>query len=240
MSGGTAIGRRGLNAATEERLVRDAWLLTAWWIVVGLACSWILLALFHLRSPALRYPVTAFVMYAIGIVAGTRLWLAAFGRAVSLQPGRFGTAPEAPAADVRFQRRRRDAGALDPVTVVAAIGLAVDIVLWFDAGATLFWLTLVTIAVTTAIWFGLGLLIGMDRLMGDSSSVLLAELAHAFVFGRATPRGLLPRRPAGEALPVILRETWGRGLVFLIFSLVAGVTLIVLLPGAVTLADIFE
>jgi len=107
-----AIGWRGLSAETQDRLIRDTWLLMAGWIVIGLACSWLLLELFHLRSPLVRYPITALVMYGLGVVAGTRLWLAAFSRAVRLQPGRFGPEPVVPAGDARFRRRTRAAARL--------------------------------------------------------------------------------------------------------------------------------
>ena len=38
---------------------------------------------------------------------------------------------------------------------------------------------------------------------------------------------------------MIWRETLGRGIVFLVFSIVAGATLMLMLPRAATLADIF-
>jgi hypothetical protein len=239
MSAAVAIGWRGLSATTQDRLVRDAWLLMAWWIVVGLACSWLLLEVFRLRSPALRYPLTALAMYGFGTVAGMRVWLSTFSRAALVQPGRFGPAPEAPAGRARLRRRSRDIGGTDPAIVVAAIGVAIEIAVWFESGATLFWLTLITVAVTATIMAGLVWLVGMDRLMSDSEGVILANLAHEFVFDRATERAILPHRSPGESMPTILRETLGRGLTFLVFSAVGGVTLMLMLPGAASLADIF-
>jgi len=234
-----AIGWRGLSATTQDRLVRDAWLLMAWWIVVGLACSWLLLEVFRLRSPALRYPLTALAMHGFGTVAGMRVWLATFSRAVRSQPGRFGPAPEPAAAEGRFRRSRGVVSATDPGTVVAVIGVAIEIAVYFESGATLFWLTLITVAVTAAIMAGVAWLIGMDRLMIDSEGVILANLAHEFVFDRATERGILPHRSPSESVPTILRETLPRGVTFLIFSVIGGVTLRLLLPGAASLADIF-
>ena len=38
---------------------------------------------------------------------------------------------------------------------------------------------------------------------------------------------------------MIWRETLGRGVVFLVFSVIAGATLMLMLPGAASLADIF-
>jgi hypothetical protein len=43
-----------------------------------------------------------------------------------------------------------------------------------------------------------------------------------------------------EALPTIVRETWGSGATFLIFSIAAAASLFLLLPGAASLADIFR
>jgi hypothetical protein len=239
VSAAVAIGWRGLSATTQDRLVRDAWLLMAWWIVVGLACSGLLLEVFGVRSPALRYPLTALVMYGVGTVLGMRIWLAAFSRAVRSQPGRFGTAPEPPPVAARFRRGRGVVVAPDPGTVVAVIGVAIEIAIYFESGATLFWLTLIAITATAAIMAAVVWLVGMDRLMSDSESVILANLAHEFVFDLATERGILPHRSPGESLPTILRETRGRGLTFLVFSAVGGVTLMLMLPGAASLADIF-
>ena len=238
MSAAVAIGWRGLSPTTQDRLVRDAWLLMAWWIVVGLACSWLLLEVFRLRSPALRYPLTALAMHGFGTVAGMRVWLSAFSRAVRAQPGRFGPAPEPPPGQARLHRRTRGVGG-DPGIVVAAIGVAIEIAVWFESGATLFWLTLITVVVTAVIMAGFVWLVGMDRVMSDSEGVILANLSHEFVFDRATERGILPHRSPGESMPTILRETLGRGVTFLVFSAVGGVTLMLMLPGAASLADIF-
>jgi len=238
MNAAIAMGWRGLSRTTQDRLVRDAWLLMAWWIVVGLACSWLLLEVFRLRSPALRYPLTALAMYGLGTVAGMRVWLAAFSRAAQSQPGRFGPAPEPQAGEARFHRRRR-VGSGDPSTVVSGILIAIEIAVYFESGATLFWLTLISVAVTAAFMAAVGWLAGMDRLMSDSEGVILANLAHEFVFDRATERGILPHRSPSESVPTILRETLPRGVTFLIFSVIGGVTLRLLLPGAASLADIF-
>jgi hypothetical protein len=236
MSGAPANGLRGLSVETQDRLIRDAWLLMAAWIVVGMACSWVLLERFHLRSPLLRYPLTALVMYALGIVAGTRLWLAAFSRAVRLQPGRFGAEPPAAAGNAKFRRRRSAAAGLDPGLVLGAILLGVDVLLWFEAGATLFWWTLLTLTITVAVFA----LIGMERFGNDGVPGVFAELSHRFVFGRATGFGHLPRRPLAEAVPTIVRETWASGTMFLVFSVAAAVALFVLLPEAASLADMFR
>src|SRR5664279_2105382 len=95
-----AIGLLAVNVATRHRVGRDAWLLTAWWIVVGVAFSALMLEVVGLRSPLWRYPLTALVMYAIGVVVGMRVWLALFGRAARAAPDRYRGAraddPEAP------------------------------------------------------------------------------------------------------------------------------------------------
>jgi len=236
MSRGLAIGLRGLSLDTQDRLVRDAWLLMAAWIVIGVACSWLLLEFFHLRSPLVRYPLTALVMYALGIVGGVRLWLAAFSRTVRLEPGRFGAELAAAPGAAKFRRRRHAAAGLDPGLVLSAIFLGIDVLLWFGAGATLFWWTLLTLTIAVVVFA----VIGMERLGNDGVPGVLAELSHQFVFGRATEVGRLPWRPLAEALPTIVRETWGSGATFLIFSIAAAASLFLLLPGAASLADIFR
>jgi len=235
MSRGLAIGLRGLSLDTQDRLVRDAWLLMAAWIVIGVACSWLLLEFFRLRSPLVRYPLTALVMYALGTVGGVRLWLAAFSRTVRLEPGRFGAEPAAAPGDDKFRRRRHAAAGLDPGLVLSAIFLGIDVLLWFEAGATLFWWTLLTLTITIVVFA----LIGAERLGNDGVPGVLAELSHQFVFGRAT-EVRLPRRPLAEALPTIVRETWGSGATFLIFSIAAAASLFLLLPGAASLAHMFR
>jgi hypothetical protein len=236
VSVGLAIGWRGLSVETQDRLLRDTWLLMAGWIVIGLACSWLLLEIFHLRSPLLRYPITALVMYGLGVVAGTRLWLAAFARAVRLQPARFAPAPVVPTGDGKFRRRARAAAGIDPALVLGAIFLGIDLLLWFEGGARLFWWTVLTLTITVGVFA----LSGMARFGNDGLPGVLAELAHQFIFGRETEVGHLPRRSLAEALPAIVRETWGSGVTFLIFSVAAAVSLYVVVPGAASLADIFR
>ena len=236
MSAELAIGFRGLSVETQDRLIRDAWLLMAGWIVIGLACSWLLLERFHLRSPLFRYPLTAVVMYALGIVAGTRLWLAAFSRAVRRQPGRFGAAAAVAASDARFRRRARSSSGVDPELVLGAIFLAIDVLLWFEGGERLFWWTVLTLAITVGVFA----VVRLERFGNDGLAGALAELSLQFVFGRATEAGHVPRRALAEALPAIVRETWGSGVTFLIFSVAAALALFIVLPAATSLADMFR
>ena len=236
MTAGFAIGWRGLSVETQDRLVRDTWLLMAGWVVIGVACSWLLLEFFHLRSPLVRYPITALVMYVLGVVAATRLWLAAFARAVRSQPGRFGAEPIVGAGDAKFRRRTHAAAGVDPGLVLGAIFLGIDVLLWFDGGARLFWWTLLTLTITVGVFA----VVGMECFGNDGLPGVLAELSHQFVFGRATEAGYLPRRSVAEALPAIVRETWASGVTFVVFSVAAAVSLLVVLPGAASLADIFR
>jgi hypothetical protein len=169
-------------------------------------------------------------------VAGTRLWLAAFVRAVSLQPGRFGAETVIRAGDARFRRRTHAAAGVDPELVLGAIFLAIDVLLWFEGGARLFWWSLLTLTITVGVFA----VIGMERFGNDGLPGVLAELSHQFIFGRETEAGPLPRRSLDEALPAIVRETWGSGVTFLVFSVAAALSLVVVLPGAASLADIFR
>ena len=83
---------RDLNAPTRRRLRRHAWLLTAWCVALGFAASWILLHVFGLRQPAARYGIAAIVMYSLGLVVGTRIWLVHFSQSVRRERGLLGTA----------------------------------------------------------------------------------------------------------------------------------------------------
>ena len=162
----------------------------AGWIVIGVASSWVLLEFFHLRSPLLRYPITALVMYALSIVAGTRLWLAAFSRTVRMQPGRFGAEPAVAAGNAKF-RLRGTSGGSTPFCL-GAIFPRRDVRYWFDAGATLFCdlLTLTAPSASSA-------LIGMDRFSATTAPGLLRRLSNRSSFGRAPSRHLPRRRRRG-------------------------------------------
>ena len=92
---GLPIGLPAISVETRRRVGRDAWLLTAWWLVVGVACSALLLDVFGVRSPLWRYPLTALAMYALGVVVAMRVWLAVFSRAVAAAPGRYRGASDA-------------------------------------------------------------------------------------------------------------------------------------------------
>src|SRR5690349_4939005 len=73
---------RDLNTATRRRLRWHGWLLTLWCVAVGFATSAFLLRVLHVEQPAVRYAMVAVVMYAVGLVAGTRFWLRHFAASV--------------------------------------------------------------------------------------------------------------------------------------------------------------
>jgi hypothetical protein len=74
-----------------------------------------------------------------------------------------------------------------------------------------------------------------------ASSTLMSELALDFVFGRFLgARDALPPRPRRESLATIVGETWPRGVGLIVLAAVAAMALVLLRPGAETIADVFR
>jgi hypothetical protein len=229
---GFAIGLTALSPDTQRRVGRDAWLLTAWWIVVGVACSALLLEIVGIRSPLWRYPLTAIAMYAIGVVVGMRIWLALFSRAARLRPDRLRGATD--------EERRRDPLPLARPGVVAAfvfgpafVVFVLELLWLFDVGRAI----LVTVFIGLAVAAFVGW--ACSRLpAGLGSEAVMAEMAMQFVFGRSFGRSVLPPQPPGGCWPLIVRETWAQGLSFLVLSAAIGGVIAVAHPAAVSLRDL--
>jgi len=229
---GFPIGLPALSPDTQRRVGRDAWLLTAWWIVVGVACSALLLEIVGIRSPLWGYPLTAIAMYAIGVVFGMRVWLALFGRAAREAPGRYRGATD--------EERARRPPPLARPGVVAAFVLAPAFVLFvlellssFDVTRPILLTIFIGLAVVAILaWVCQRLPVGLG------SEAAMAEMAMQFVFGRSFGRDVLPPEPPGESWPMIVRETWVHGLLFLVFSTAIGAVIAVAHPDAVSLRDL--
>ena len=227
-----AIGLLAVNVATRHRVGRDAWLLTAWWIVVGVAFSALMLEVVGLRSPLWRYPLTALVMYAIGVVVGMRVWLALFGRAARAAPDRYrGARADDPEAPSRLSVRPGVVATLilAPGSIVAVLQL----MRLFDFSRAVLLVVFVAAASTAFVgWLS-------SRLpMGLGSEALMSELAMQFVFGRQVGRDFLqPDAPTGS-WSMIVRETWAQGLVWLLLCAAFGATLAGAHPGAISLRDL--
>ena len=229
---GFPIGLPALSPDTQRRVGRDAWLLTAWWIVVGVACSALLLEIVGIRSPLWGYPLTAIAMYAIGVVFGMRVWLALFGRAAREAPGRYRGATD--------EERARRPPPLARPGVVAAFVLAPAFVLFvlellssFDVTRPILLTIFIGLAVVAILaWVCQRLPVGLG------SEAAMAEMAMQFVFGRSFGRDVLPPEPPGESWPMIVRETWVHGLLFLGFSTAIGAVIAVAHPDAVSLRDL--
>ncbi|MDQ6683494.1 MAG: hypothetical protein M3Z16_00060, partial [Pseudomonadota bacterium] len=167
------MGLLDLSPPTRRRVDRDAWILGAWWALSGVTCCALLLEFLALRSPAWRYPLTAFAMYGLGTVLGLRLWLWLFSRRVRLQPGRYGGTSESDRAADQQPLRSRPPPRFD---VIAPIG----VVLWFifralpsfEPGRTVFWTLLFVLAVLTLVGWISANIDGSTRL-----EVVMAELA---------------------------------------------------------------
>jgi hypothetical protein len=225
---GFAIGLTALSPDTQRRVGRDAWLLTAWWIVVGVACSALLLEIVGIRSPLWRYPLTAIAMYAIGIVVGMRVWLALFSRAARLGPGRYRGATDE-------ERARRPPPLARPGVVAAFVFapafvvFALELLSYFDVTRVV----LIGLAVAAFVgWVCRRLPVGLG------TEAVMAEMAMQFVFGRSFGRNVLPPEPPGESWPMIVRETWAQGLSFLVVSAAIGAVIAVAHPDAVSLKDL--
>jgi hypothetical protein len=229
---GFPIGLTALSPDTQRRVGRDAWLLTAWWIVVGVACSALLLEIVGIRSPLWRYPLTAIVMYACGVVVGMRVWLALFSRAARVAPGRYrGATDEEPAR--RPLRLARPGVVAAFVLAPGSVVFVLELLSYFD----------VTRAILLTIFIGLAFtaFVGWvcQRLpVGLGAEAVMAEMAMQFVFGRSFGRNVLPAEPPGESWPMIVRETWMQGLSFLVFSTAIGAVIVVAHPDAVSLRDL--
>jgi len=229
---GFPIGLPALSPDTQRRVGRDAWLLTAWWIVVGVACSALLLEIVGIRSPLWGYPLTAIAMYAIGVVFGMRVWLALFGRAAREAPGRYRGATD--------EERARRPPPLARPGVVAAFVLAPAFVLFvlellssFDVTRPILLTIFIGLAVVAILaWVCQRLPVGLG------SEAAMAEMAMQFVFGRSFGRDVLPPEPPGESWPMIVRETWVHGLLSLVFSTAIGAVIAVAHPDAVSLRDL--
>jgi hypothetical protein len=227
-----------LNVATRRRLRFHAWVLTAWCVGVGFATSWLLLHLFGLRLPAPRYGIAAVVMYALGLVVGTRIWLVRFSQSVREARGRFGRAGAEDAATLEAERRARErrgeraGGAFD---LSNGLGYVADLLSLDEAAALL---------IVPALLFllaGFLLLGGMvPVLLMDGVAGLLAEVAVQFVFGALIARRIMRPKSHDEAFMSIVGRTWLVGVLLVVASVGAGWLLHRVAPGAASLGDLFR
>ena len=229
---------RDLNLRTRRRLRLHAWLLTLWCIAIGVATSWLLLHAFGVRSPAVRYAVSAVIMYALGLVVGARIWLVRFSRSVQSEPGVLGRATPGDVAVFdadrqRDERRRASTGnGFDWTDLVSG---ALDM-LGFDEAAALLIVPALIVALV-----GVLLAAGMlPALLMDGVAGLLAEVAIQFVFGALIARRVLRPSAHGEAFLTIVARTWLAGIALFVASASFGWLLLKLNPGGASLADLFR
>jgi hypothetical protein len=228
------VGPGALSPATRRRVDRDAWLLWAWWLAVGLVATVLLHRIGGVRSPLWRYPLTALVMYVPGEVLALRAWLTLFARSARLAPLRWRVATEEEHAwQPRISRRTLAfAGAF--VTGLVVLGYAVEILMRLSHAFAIAVFFLIAVIALIALV--------MQWLPGAaSSSTLMADLALDFVFGHFRGRrDALPPRPQSESLATIVGETWPRGVAILVFAAVAAAALALLRPGAESIVDAFR
>ena len=228
------VGREALSPETRRRVDRTAWLVTAWWLAIGLVATVLLHRIGGVRSPLWRYPLTALFMYVLGEVLALRAWLTLFARSVRLAPSRWRVATEQERAWKARTSRRPLAFAAAFVTGLVVVGYALEILmrLYFAFAIAVF----VAIAAITVVAF-----VRMWLPAVVSSSTLMAELALDFVFGHLRGRrDALPPRPRSESLATIVGETWPRGVAPLVLAAAGAAALVLLRPGAESLGDAFR
>jgi len=229
---------RDLNRHTRRRLHRHAWLLTLWCVSIGLATSWLLLHAFAVRSPAVRYAISAIAMYSLGLVVGARVWLVHFSRLVCGKATDLGTATPGDIAvfdSAEREQKRRDASGEGHFGWKNLLGHSLDL-LNFDEAAALLIIPALVIA------FVGGLLAAgvVPALLLDGLAGLLAEVAVQFVFGAYIARRVIRPKAHGEAFLSIVGRTWLAGVVFFVASAGAGWLLMQMNPGGASIADLFR
>lgn len=232
---------RELNAATRRRLRWHGWLLTLWCIGVGVASSWVLLHMLHVRVPAVRYAMSALLMYALGLVTGVRVWLrhfaaavrdeaATLGRADALDRQRFDAEQQTPSLARRGLRRIGEGFDWGDV-----LGSIAEVFSFDEAG----WLLLVP-ALILLVLGGLMLAGAMPVLLADGIAAMLAEIAVQFVFGALIARRVLRPRSSDDAFLHIVGKTWLAGALLVLLSAAAGALLSSFAPGAASIGALFQ
>ncbi|MEO6361720.1 MAG: hypothetical protein ABIO71_00675 [Caldimonas sp.] len=225
---------RELNLRTRRRLRLHAWLLTLWCVSVGLVTSWILLHVFAVRSPAVRYAVAAVFMYSLGLVVGARIWLVRFSQSVIAEPEVLGPATPGDRAVFDSQRAEssRRGSSFDWADL---LGNAVD---WLSFDEVAAFLIVPAIVVAA---FALLLATGaLPMLLLDGVANLLAEVAVQFVFGAWIARRVIRPRPHDDAFMSIVGKTWIAGIALVVASAGAGWLVLQVNPGGASIADLFR
>ncbi len=226
---------RELNARTRRRLRFHGWVLTLWCLAVGGITNWLLLRRLDVSTPAVRYAMSAVVMYSVGLVFGVRVWLRHF--AASARDEAELREPATTAERIAFDREREDRGKVAGKSFDwgDVLGTAADL-FSFDEAALL-----LLIPALLLLLFGLLMLTGLLPVMlVDGLAGLLAEVAVQFVFGALIARRLLRPRSQDDAFLHIVGKTWIAGLLLVLVSAVLGGCLRYLQPSAVSIGDLFR
>lgn len=228
---------RELNTETRRRLRRHAFWLTAWCLLVGFAASVLLLRGFGLANPSLRYGLAAAALYAFGLVLGARVWLLHFSQSVLADRAGARALGHAPADE----QRRLDAEARRATARRAneeGRWRWLDALDVFELGEAA--LLLVVPALLVALVAFLFSWAGAPLLLADGLAGILAEVAVQFVFGALIARRVLRPRDHGEALVSIVGRTWLIGVLMVLACSAFGFVLRWLVPGAVSLGDLWR
>ncbi|MEO8155237.1 MAG: hypothetical protein ABI605_19395 [Rhizobacter sp.] len=226
---------RELNTRARRRLRIHGWLLTLWCLLVGGFSNWLLLRKLDVTTPAVRYAMSAIVMYSLGLVVGVRVWLRHFAAAVrdDAELRAPATVGEKMAFDHEREDRNKAAGkSFDWGDI---LGSAADL-FSFDEAAVLLLIPAVILLVVGVLMLG-GLL---PVMLVDGLAGLLAEVAVQFVFGALIARRLLKPRHSDDAFIHIVGKTWVAGALLVLLSAVMGWGLRHIHPGAVAFGDLFR
>ena len=231
---------RDLNPATRSRLRWHGWLLTVWCLAIGLAASWLLLRALHVRVPAVRYAMSALLMYAFGLVLGARIWLRHFAGSIRAGAG----LGHADAADQLAHDREQQQPSLarrgsrrvgEGFDWGDLLGSAAE---WFSFDEAA-WLIIIPALIVLA-FGGLMMAGALPVMLADGIAGLLAEIALQFVFGALIARRVLRPRAHDEAFMHIVGKTWFIGLALVVLSAAAGWLLMRIAPNAASIGDLLR
>jgi hypothetical protein len=228
---------RELNPRTRRRLRFHGWLLTLWCVLLGVAASWFLLRVMHLRQPAARYAISAIVMYSCGLLLGVRYWLGHFAASVRAEAGLLGTADALDRASFEGERREDFAQTRRAIGEKFDWGFGIIDVADLLSFSELSVFLLIPAVILIAI--GVLMLVGYaPMLMIDGLAALLAEMAVQFIFGALIARRTMRVTSRDDPFLHIVGKTWLAGLLLVVVSAGAGWLLTWIEPGAASVGDL--
>jgi hypothetical protein len=178
------------------------------------------------------------LMYSVGLVLGTRVWLAHFAASVQHEPATLGLADRQ--AQTAFDADQRSAAAAGRSSNKkwewSSNLFDIADLFSFDELAVF----LIVPALILAALAGLTMLGAAPLWLADGMAALLAEIAVQFVFGALLVRGVMRPKPHGDAFLHIVGQTWIVGGLLVLASATAGGLLMLAAPGAASIGELFR